>query len=508
MLNNKKILLALLVIVIIGGFLRFYKLGEVSFVADEFLDINASYGYFQTGTWQAWDFNLGEPSERMNAASDSRAWLYRAQVAGLFHFFAPTEAAARSVSAVWGIISILAMYFVAVGFTKKKMIGLISAGLFAISISGILMDRHLRMYAMFFPVFLGLAWALFRLLEGRYAGRAVVVRKLQEKTGLNALYILPVIGLGILSFHLHQLTANLVVIAGVYVLSLGIIHIQKNKWNLYIIYLLLAILVLGIVQIFFPGKIASALGTLVFFENHWSYLSIVFRDYSNPLLAALFLFSGLAYLIRKEKLTKEALWLGVCFFVPLLAAIFLWRRVVGEQYIFFIQSFEMILMASGIYGVAIFLQENTAVKYSRKMFWTVITVAFLVLPNYAYFFQENSTYQQTSRSDNPNYRSVFSVYFKKNKKPNDVLVTRDFRNYYWSGQKVPTFDFGGELTTEKFNLEDLQKIITENPTGWIIYSDNDKDYLSEDVQNYVENNLDKINAIAVRGGISVYRWGN
>lgn len=507
MLNKKNLLLALALIILLGGFLRFYRLGEMSFVADEFLDISASYGYFQTGEWQAWDFNLGEPSKRINAASDQRAWLYRSQVAGLFHFFAPTEATARSVSAMWGIISILVMYLVATDFTRKKMIGLMSAALFAVSVSGILMDRHLRMYAMFFPVFLGLAWALFRLLEGRYTGQAVLLSKIKDKTGLNMVYLLPVILLGLLSLHLHQLTVNLVLIAGVYIFFLGAVQTQKNKWNLYTIYFLLAILALGLVKLFFPGKISYALGTLVFFENHWSYLGIVFRDYSNPILASLFIFAGLAYLVQKEKLTREALWIGVSFFAPLLAAIFLWKRVVGDQYIFFIQSFEMILIASGIYGVAIFLQENISAKYGRKIFWTTVAVAFLILPNYGYFFQENNAYRQTSRSESPNYRSVFSVYFKKNKKPGDVLITRDFRNYYWSGQKVPTFDFGGELTKEKFNLENLEKIMAENPSGWLIYSDNDKDYLSQDVQSYAENNLEKINAIAVRGGISVYRWG-
>jgi hypothetical protein len=179
---------------------------------------------------------------------------------------------------------------------------------------------------------------------------------------------------------------------------------------------------------------------------------------------------------------------------------------VGEQYIFFIQSFEMILIAAGIYGTAIFLQENSS-RYGRKIFWTTIIISLLVLPNYAYFFQENNAYQQTSKSENPNYRSVFSVFLKKNKKPGDVLITRDFRNYYWSGQKVKTFDFGGELSAEKFNLEDLQKIMAENPSGWFIFSDNDKDYISEDAQKFAEDNLEKINAIAVRGGISVYRWG-
>ncbi|MFA5994766.1 MAG: hypothetical protein WC823_07470, partial [Parcubacteria group bacterium] len=283
MLNKKNVIWVLLAIVVLGSFLRFYKLGEVSFVADEFLDVNASYGYFQTGTWHAWDFNLGQLSERVNDASDQRAWIYRAQVASLFHFFAPTEATARAVSAGWGVLSILLLYGVATDLTKKRMIGLLSATLFAVSVSAIEMDRHLRMYAMFSPVFLGLSWALFRLLEGRYAGRAVLVQKIKDKAGLQIIYVLPVLLLTWLSFQLHQLTANIALVTLAYISILGGLNWQKNKWNRYVIYFLLAVTSFVLVYVAVPGKVALALGTLVFFENHWSYLAIIFQDYSNPI---------------------------------------------------------------------------------------------------------------------------------------------------------------------------------------------------------------------------------
>jgi len=107
-------------------------------VADEFLDINSSYAYFKTGIWQNWDFNF----EKVNAdnvfqARDERAGVYKWQVAELFNFLPPTESTARTISVLWGILTIALIYFVATDFTKKKMIGLIGAFLFAISTSGI-----------------------------------------------------------------------------------------------------------------------------------------------------------------------------------------------------------------------------------------------------------------------------------------------------------------------------------------------------------------------------------
>ncbi|MEK7494465.1 MAG: hypothetical protein AAB615_01180, partial [Patescibacteria group bacterium] len=107
-LTWKKTWSLLFFIVLLGAGLRFFDLGGNSFVADEFLDINSSYGYFKTGEWKAWDFNFDQPaSMNQNDARDERAFLYKWQVAQLFHFLPPTEGTARSVSALWGVFTIL-----------------------------------------------------------------------------------------------------------------------------------------------------------------------------------------------------------------------------------------------------------------------------------------------------------------------------------------------------------------------------------------------------------------
>ncbi|HCP08815.1 MAG TPA: hypothetical protein DIT25_03400, partial [Candidatus Moranbacteria bacterium] len=199
-MTKRNLILILAAIVLLGSFLRFYKLGNNSFVADEFLDINASYGYHQTGEWKAWDFNLGKPAERVNDPSDQRAWIYRWQVAQTFKFFPPTEATARSVSALWGIFTIILMFFAGWRFSGKKEIGLLSAFLFAISIAGIEFDRRIRMYAMFFPVFLLFSWNFFNFLEKKYSGKMPLCRWLSDKWGINAMYLIPAAALGILSF--------------------------------------------------------------------------------------------------------------------------------------------------------------------------------------------------------------------------------------------------------------------------------------------------------------------
>ncbi len=154
-LSKKNIITILLLIVLFGAILRFYKLGATSFVADEFLDIKSSYAYFKTHQWQSWDFNWGKVNtDNVLEARDERAWAYKWQVAQLFRFLPATEGTARAISALWGVLTMVLIYFVGTYFSKKKMVGLLSAFLFAISLSGIEFDRKLRMYAMFLPVYL------------------------------------------------------------------------------------------------------------------------------------------------------------------------------------------------------------------------------------------------------------------------------------------------------------------------------------------------------------------
>ena len=124
-LSKKTTITILIIITLIGAVLRFYHLGATSFVADEFLDINSSMAYAKTGTWQNWDFNFGKiNTENAFAARDERAWPYKWQVAQVLKLTKASEATARSVSAMWGIISIILIYFAAAYFTKKKEIGL------------------------------------------------------------------------------------------------------------------------------------------------------------------------------------------------------------------------------------------------------------------------------------------------------------------------------------------------------------------------------------------------
>jgi hypothetical protein len=508
-MTKKTVYIILAVIIILGAFLRFYKLGNNAFVADEFLDINSTYAYFKTGIWQNWDFNFGQVNaENIFAARDERAWIYKGQVAEIFKFLPPTEGTARLVSALWSLLTVALIYLVGKYFTKNKTIGLISAWLFAVSIQGIELGRRLRMYAMFLPVYLLFSWLLFRLLEEKYEGKIGFLRAINSRWGLNGLYLLPALIAGILSLLTHQLTANIVFAVGFYLIwgAINVYKKEKAYWNKYSAIIGLGILGIILGNIIWPKEVEAFSSGLRFFNNHWEYIGLMLSDYGNGILAGMLLILGAYFIYRKQSLFKEGSFLIISFLIPLLAAIFLWSRNVGAQYIFFLKPFVIILIAAGIYYLAKFMKDNLG-NYGRKAYLLTIIILLLIFPNYAYFFQSDNTYKQTSESDNPNYRKIFT-YFKKAKTESDVLITRNFRNYYWSGSKVKIFDFGGELAKEKLSLEEIKKITAENPSGWFIFSDNDESYIANDAITYAEKNWEKVSNVQVRGKITVYHWSN
>jgi hypothetical protein len=510
MFTKKNIYAALIIVILLGAFLRFYKLGNNSFVADEFLDINSSYAYFKTHQWQNWDFNFGKVNnDNVYQARDERSWVYRWQVAELFNFLPPTEGVARSISALWGVLTIFLIYLIGNYFTRKKTIGILSAFLFAISIEGIEFDRKLRMYAMFLPVYLVFSWLLFQFMEGKYKGKIGFLKRFSDKWDINPIYLIPALLAGILSLATHQLTVNIVFVIGFYLLFWGFLNWKKNKsyLNKYSLFLGLGILGIIAVSIAAPKIVGSSASGLVFFTSHWEYLRISLSDYTNGIIAFIFIVLGIYFLTKKQNMPKEGSFLAISFFVVLFSAIFLWGRNVGSQYIFFIKPFGIILIASGIYFAAKFFKDNLS-KYGNKAYLATIILSLLILPNYAYFFESNdNTYNQTSDSSNPNYRKIFT-YFKKYKKDNEVLITRNFRNYYFSGAKIKVFDFGGELSKEKLSVAQIQDIASQNPSGWFIISTNDETYISSDAVDYVIKNFQRVSNPQVRGDVMVYRWGN
>jgi hypothetical protein len=404
------------------------------------------------------------------------------------------------------VFSILLMFWAGYFYTRKKTVGLVAALLFAVSVSAIIFDRRLRMYAMFLPVYLAFTTVLFAFFEREYRGKVAFVRTVWEKYGINLAYLVPLALLAGVNALVHGLSLNLIPVFGVYVLWMAIVVFRRERSikNKYAITVGAGVIGVILAVIFTPELVRLGLASISWFDNHYSYPGYVLRDFAHPLLGALMIALGSVVLWKRLTRPKEALFLSLSLVVPLALAIWFWKRNAGPQYIFFVQSFALLLAAIGIFGILGWTKEYLG-TLGKKAWWSALVLLLLLLPNYGYFWEENNTYHETSSGGNPNYRKVFD-YFKKNKGADDVLITRNFRNYYFSGANVPVYDFGGELSTEKFSLAEVEKIVSEHPHGWVILSLNDYDYISHDAEVFFKKNMEQVSNANVRGAVEVYRW--
>ncbi|MFC1609281.1 hypothetical protein ACFL3M_03785, partial [Patescibacteria group bacterium] len=239
-------------------------------------------------------------------------------------------------------------------------------------------------------------------------------------------------------------------------------------------------------------------------ENHYSYVEKIFRDYSSKILAVILVLFGTYQISRKGN--RGGLFISSAFWVILIMAVFFWKRTAGEQYIYFIKPFQVILISAGIYGVFSFLRSNLR-DASSKIAMVAAGILLLILPNYLYLFSDNGFYNQTSRSENPNYKQAFS-YFLRHKNEDDVLVTREFRNYYFEGANVDVVSLGGERSSkdERRLTEKRLSGLIENTNAcvWVIVSENDMSFVTKEAEEYMKNEMHEVKSNKVRGTIGAY----
>jgi len=493
-LNIKKSLIFLFLILLLGGFLRLYKLGQQSFIADEYLGINASYGYYKTGQWKFWDFN----KEELTDQNYTRAKIYYWQVAQIFNFLPASEANARLVSVVWGMIGIISIFVASYLVTRNYWIALLAALLMSVSVSSLMYDRKLRMYSMFVPIFLWFNYAVFYFLESKTSKRIPFLSNLSEKTGLNWIWIPAVVFLGAVSYLTHSLSVNIIAPIVFFLILMMLIGYKKNK-KVDMKYL---VSFLGVIlMIIFAVNLDRLESHLIFFSwgiNNWSYLEKVTLDYSHMLLAGVFFLIGCSYLIKHR--SKIGLWTVVSYLSILFLAIMCWKRSAGHQYILLTQSFKIIIMASGIYFSAKILSEKVF-SGSKKWFLGLIALFLVLLINFSFFFSKDSFYAEITKWNHSNYREIFS-YYLRHREDNSAVITRPATNFYLWGTNTDII--GYNENEEELTLEKVRSAQENYDDVWVVFSSTM--YIKGEARKYIRENFEKLETKYTNDELDLWRW--
>ena len=511
-MQKKIVTIFLLLILLLGGFLRFYKLGSSAFDRDEFFELNSSYGYFKTGHFVAWNFADEKPfpANMQDDSSNERAETFRWQLAQLYRLHEPTEFLTRALGSAWGMIGIILVFFITLSFTGNYYISLLAALLTAVGGSEIIYSRRLRMYAMFFPMYLLFSWTVFKFYESKYRGKNAFFSKIQEKIDFNPVYLLPVLITGLISYNIHLLTLNIGAAVLVYALFFLVISLWQNKklildkYFLTIVAAALGLLAtrLPIFYIFYK----SIKKNLRFFQSNYDFFREYFSDFAYIAIGVALVIIGIWYLAKKMKRQKEAAFLAASALVPLALAVFAWKREASHRYIYFLQSFGIILSAVGIYGVIQLLISLIKNDKYKKFAAAVILIVFTASINFSYLKNSSGVYVQKSSSFYPDFEAVFN-YIKRHKKPGDVMITRTYRSFYWRGTPIKTYDIKSLSFGAKGCETKIEEIIKNNPSGWAVYPKVDKLNLCAAGREYYEKNFTRLKDASIPSSVLIYRWG-
>lgn len=487
----------LLVIILIGGFLRIWKLNEQSFVADEYLGINIAEGYNKTGQWVSWDFNEEKPSDE----SYTRANMYYWQVSQAIRHFGVSEQSARGVSVFWGLIGIILVFFISYALYRNWALSIIAALLLAVSVSALMFDRKLRMYSMFAPLYFLLSFLAYKFFESNLASRWVpsTLKYYSKKLDLNFAYILPILAVGFVSLNTHLLTMNIVVTIFVYISAMAVWIFLAEKKKLISKYtVLLAFGAAGFVAIAQTPILKEALSFFSWNVNNWSYISKIFLDYSYGPLGAFFLVIGAWWLIKNYQ--KNGLWMVLSFLVPLLLAIMVWKRNAGYQYIYFTEPFKVVIVGSGIYFFSKILAEKIFAGHAKKVFWVIVGIILLLLVNFSFFFSADSYYIDPVKWSYPNYRQTYA-YYLKHRGPEDLLISRKLTYYYIAGShsNILVYSKADKLTVEK-----IQAAQKKYAHIWIINTSDS--YVYGEAAEYIEKNFKSIQTKYTNENVRLWMW--
>ncbi|MFA6160092.1 MAG: hypothetical protein WC678_03335, partial [Parcubacteria group bacterium] len=317
-------------------------------------------------------------------------------------------------------------------------------------------------------------------------------------------FILPTALVGFVSYEIQELSVHIAFSLIAYCLVWVVLSWKKEKnifSNKYLLTILGSIIGVIFLKMFLGGAYKDFDRAVSFWQDNYRSVDYFFTDFRYLVVGIALFFLGGWFLAFRLERKKEALFIFLSAMVPLFYAVFSWVREPASRYIYFIQSFGIIFSAVGIYALYYFLAKKFK-NHKKIIALIVLTLMFFSL-DYSHIIGNNNLYQQRQSSNFIDFREVFAV-VKDNLKPEDVLVTRAYRSFYFSDWKVKVLDVK-VLPLEKQNCDEtFAKIISENESGIVVLPEIDHLSVCKNGRKYLEENLVKIPSTV--SGVNIYRW--
>jgi len=544
--RSKTIVIPLLLVIIAGGaYLRLAHLDRQSFWVDEMNHVVAAQSLLR-----------GEGAVFPSGLPYTRSLLFTKLIAYSFAFFGVSEFSARFPSAIFGVLSIPLVFFIARRMFRHAGIGLIAAFLQAFAPFNIGWSRVSRMYAIFQFFFLLAAYAIYEGAEGSRLkpaanSRAGKLCRLVAKWNIDFFWlVIAAIALGVATY--LQVLSGVLLPGLVLYFLLMIFGVALGKGaksaltSKYIFYLVVAIIGTAAIVSLAPEILAQAREAMNFSPN-WAQYDYV----QNPFYYLWFLTSNFYFTIAAffvigvvmaiAELRKPALYLLVLFLVPLalLSTIFALKV---ERYIFHLFPLFLIIAAYGavkLFKHAVAVGKDTQQQYFLPSFWSsplltkvVIGMIFLSIlgaSDWLRFARKIPSLRAGTNGavTHEEWREACDFVRRERLEGQPVISTLPVAVYYYlgridyllasmenprneeivmkNGAPIDYYSNANVLDT----VEDLQRLMQSQPRGWLIldlYRLGETRYVRPAVKEFIQRQL-QCRYMTPEKSIAIYCWG-
>jgi len=381
----------LIILLIAGGFFRFYNLSHDSYWMDEGYTVNAVISVVEHG------------ETTLDSGLPYSCPTYCYPTAILVKIFGDSPAVYRSLSALAGVLFILLIFLLASRIFDKR-VALVASFFTAFSYWQIAWSRQARWYTLFALFF----WLAFYFFYKFLYDKPISERQKYFYLAFSLLFTL-------LSIFTHSLGYLLPLF---FILWLGYEKVYREKH-----YRLGAALVACFVLVLFLAR--DLFGNITFFNLLPYYASFYLREYWLFLLLAI-----PAFIYREYR--KPVCLLTALFFIYLIPLSF-FTELLHYRYLFHATPILIILAGTGCYVIF----QKIKSRYGQILFGTLVAIAFFIsgagvlVPQDNYFLEADDPEKQQglfgdvdyfAYTPQPNWRAAY-VFIQEKSHAGDIVIS-------------------------------------------------------------------------------------
>lgn len=487
------IILAVLIAVFATVRYFYALLGDFYTFLDEYPTFDAAVGFYKTGKFYKWNFH----TQSLTDVAYSRAWPHTILLTVWFHIFGISVPAGKALSAVFGVLFILSVFYITYKIYHNYFITILSCAFLLGNDSVTTVFRQIRMYSLWLLLIIWFLYFVFLALEkeGNFSERNRVTLFVRNYFNYPVKYIVFALVLLIFSYFVHINT--LVTGAGILLFFFYLLITKRDKRYAFSLCLLLGIgLILGLlfllcakgIRIPILFNLYLVLTSDSFFgqydEQNIRYLFWV-RDYlgNTKLMVVSCVCVAIAFVknIRKKDRDQK-------FDFSLFAVLIIGTSLYCFMYVFsqYYQDRYMIYAAPLLSITAAWGIVETASLIPKKQFMTLVTGIFVLTAVY----QIASEAKEIYTSDKICYHRQVYDKIQEDAQSMPIAITGyDFRDYY-GVQAMP--DYVTAPFDRAHDMEILYEFAKEYPEGYVAVETAKIYGITESMRIFMQNHSERI----------------